>query len=294
MKQPTFYLILVVLPVVLVQCNSSTASDEEEIGIDTIGLIEGLQNITNDGTKLDNDTNEIILFANMDRFIRSKENKSVLRGINDVLMDAILIKYIQNKHLDPNRSSEEATDSISVNLIKNEFSFVRKSLSKLTMYDVLLQRDKNIEDSYKKVKVYDRYFVKGNFKITEVKLDIATIEITGKIQQADPITYYYYGEEMLAQDNNFKDQVEVDLMEAFNDLGRMKKLTHKDLQVINSKRLSFVRNQFFARKGYIFKTDKMKNYFGNKEWYTPKYEDVSDSLSEIEKYNIELIKQLEE
>jgi hypothetical protein len=294
MKQPTFYLILVFLLVVLVQCNSSTASDEEEIGIDTIGLIEGLQNITNDGTKLDNDTNEIILFANMDRFIRSKENKSVLRGINDVLMDAILIKYIQNKHLDPNRSSEEATDSISVNLIKNEFSFVRKSLSKLTMYDVLLQRDENIEDSYKKVKVYDRYFVKGNFKITEVKLDIATIEITGKIQQADPITYYYYGEEMLAQDNVFKDQLEVDLMEAFNDLGKMKNLTHKDLQVINSKRLSFVRNQFFARKGYIFKTDKMKNYFGNKEWYTPKYEDVSDSLSEIEKYNIELIKQLEE
>ena len=38
----------------------------------------------------------------------------------------------------------------------------------------------------------------------------------------------------------------------------------------------------------------MKNYFGEKSWYTPKYEDVGDSLSEIEKYNIELIKKLEE
>jgi hypothetical protein len=54
-----------------------------------------------------------------------------------------------------------------------------------------------------------------------------------------------------------------------------------------------MRNEIFARHGYIFKTNDMKLYFESQAWYSPKYEDVTSFLTEIEKGNIELIKRYE-
>jgi hypothetical protein len=54
-----------------------------------------------------------------------------------------------------------------------------------------------------------------------------------------------------------------------------------------------MRNEIYARHGYIFQTEDMRNYFNNQSWYTPRYSDVSSMLTAIEKYNIELIKYAE-
>jgi len=64
-----------------------------------------------------------------------------------------------------------------------------------------------------------------------------------------------------------------------------------DLQAKNVLRIA--RNEIFARYGYIFKSNDLKSYFEEKSWYKPKYEDVTDYLTEIEKKNIELIMKLE-
>ena len=299
MKLSLLSSILVFLLAVFVQCGNSTSNDAE-LETDSNNLTEKLtepqieKETSDTDTHFNTDTSEIILFANMDRFIRAKDNISVLKGINTSVMSAILLKYIKNQHIDPNKVEKNITDSIFVDLITDDFSFVRKKLSSLTQYDVVSQREENVDKSLKNVKTYDRHIIKGKFTITKVKLDMATIEFEGKIIDLDAITYHYYGEDIPINENKFKDTFHIDLTEAFNDLGRMKKLTKHDLEVIDNKRLKYVRNQFFAQRGYIFKTDKMKDYFSKKEWYTPRYEDVSDSLSEIEKYNIELIKQLEE
>lgn len=53
--------------------------------------------------------------------------------------------------------------------------------------------------------------------------------------------------------------------------------------------LDIMRNEIFADYGYKFKTEKWQQYFGTKTWYTPKYDDVNDLLSEIEKANIKTI-----
>jgi hypothetical protein len=53
-----------------------------------------------------------------------------------------------------------------------------------------------------------------------------------------------------------------------------------------------MRNEIFADHGYIFKTDKWKDHFSKQEWYSPRYENVNDSLSTIENYNIQLILEL--
>lgn len=57
--------------------------------------------------------------------------------------------------------------------------------------------------------------------------------------------------------------------------------------------LKIMRNEVFARYGYIFKTAEMKNYFSTQDWYKPLYDDVTNKLSKIEKENIELIQRYE-
>jgi hypothetical protein len=59
-------------------------------------------------------------------------------------------------------------------------------------------------------------------------------------------------------------------------------------------KLSIARNEIFARYGYIFKSEELRNYFSNQEWYSPRYSDVTLYLTDIEKNNIEKILKTEE
>lgn len=70
-------------------------------------------------------------------------------------------------------------------------------------------------------------------------------------------------------------------------------LTSADLYGRSQWDLKIMRNEIFARHGYIFQTDEMRDYFSNKSWYSPKYYDVNNMLSDVEKENIALIKKFE-
>ena len=73
-----------------------------------------------------------------------------------------------------------------------------------------------------------------------------------------------------------------------------KYLTNEDLRYLTKTELQIMRNEIFARHGYIFKTNpQMISYFNNQSWYTPRYNDVNYLLSEIEKSNLDLIKSYE-
>lgn len=52
-----------------------------------------------------------------------------------------------------------------------------------------------------------------------------------------------------------------------------------------------MRNEIYARHGYIFQTRDMIEYFNAQPWYTPRTRNVR--LSEIETYNVQLIKSVE-
>jgi len=58
--------------------------------------------------------------------------------------------------------------------------------------------------------------------------------------------------------------------------------------------LRIMRNEIFARHGYIFKLPELRDYFMKQSWYVPVSEDVTNSLTPLEKENIELIKRYEE
>lgn len=53
--------------------------------------------------------------------------------------------------------------------------------------------------------------------------------------------------------------------------------------------LTEMRNEIYASKGYIFKSDKWREYFNKRQWYKPKTENVEDKLSIIEMLNISKI-----
>lgn len=70
-------------------------------------------------------------------------------------------------------------------------------------------------------------------------------------------------------------------------------LTEDDLAGLSSKELKIMRNEIYARHGFIFKTKSMKEYFTAQPWYKGKYNDVSSMLSDIEIKNVEFIKKHE-
>ena len=72
------------------------------------------------------------------------------------------------------------------------------------------------------------------------------------------------------------------------------KLSLEELTELPKTELKIIRNEIFARNGYIFKSGgKMDNYFSKKEWYRLVNKKDNIKFSDIEKYNIELILKLE-
>ena len=60
-------------------------------------------------------------------------------------------------------------------------------------------------------------------------------------------------------------------------------LTASELAGFNKYELKIMRNEIFARHGYIFQTDDMRKYFYYEKWYTPTYTDVNSMLTPLEK-----------
>ena len=70
-------------------------------------------------------------------------------------------------------------------------------------------------------------------------------------------------------------------------------LTASDLQDLSKEDLRIMRNEIFARHGYIFQTNEMKSYFQNQSWYSPRHSNVNSLLTNIEQRNITLIQRYE-
>jgi len=75
--------------------------------------------------------------------------------------------------------------------------------------------------------------------------------------------------------------------------GTDKLLTASDISNLSKSQLKIMRNEIFARHGYIFKTTDMQQYFSSQTWYKPMYDDVDNALTNIEKNNAALIKKYE-
>lgn len=66
-----------------------------------------------------------------------------------------------------------------------------------------------------------------------------------------------------------------------------------DLDGYTKADLRLMRNEIFAAHGYIFKSEDLQAHFGKMSWYRPRYDNVDNMLTDIEKVNIKLIKDAE-
>jgi hypothetical protein len=71
-------------------------------------------------------------------------------------------------------------------------------------------------------------------------------------------------------------------------------LSGGDLAELNCGDLKIMRNEIFARHGFIFKTPDMAGYFSRQSWYRGTSRDVTARLSATERGNIAVIKSYEE
>ena len=72
-----------------------------------------------------------------------------------------------------------------------------------------------------------------------------------------------------------------------------RRLTESEIADMTLEELRLARNEIYARHGYIFNSEDLNSYFQQKSWY---HEDAAYdgiTLSEIEKYNVELIQNSE-
>jgi hypothetical protein len=74
------------------------------------------------------------------------------------------------------------------------------------------------------------------------------------------------------------------------------KLNRDYFKNCNLEKLRIIRNELFAYNGYNFNAIDLKNYYEKKEWYKPtnkSAEEIFNDLTEIEKFNISLILEIE-
>ena len=73
-------------------------------------------------------------------------------------------------------------------------------------------------------------------------------------------------------------------------------LSEDDLEAFSPRELTLLRNEPFARRGYIFKRAELRSHFAALEWYSPRVSNTSavqKSFTRTENQNIDLIQQFQ-
>jgi len=76
----------------------------------------------------------------------------------------------------------------------------------------------------------------------------------------------------------------------------IRKITYNDVQGLSAWELKVMRNEIYARHGFVFQTDELKEYFAAQEWYKPLNNNVEaqKQLSPLEQENINFIRSYEQ
>lgn len=94
-------------------------------------------------------------------------------------------------------------------------------------------------------------------------------------------------------ESSYYDNNAIDESEYKYEYLREREMTYDDVEGKSAEELRLMRNYIFARRGYIFESEDLKEYFEQFSWYVPLYYDVTPRLSDIEKYNVNFIKEWE-
>lgn len=109
------------------------------------------------------------------------------------------------------------------------------------------------------------------------------------IKKTETINY----DTLQSNENSYYDNNAIDESEYKYEYLREREMNYDDVEGKSAEELRLMRNYIFARRGYIFESEDLKEYFEQFSWYVPLYYDVTPRLSDIEKYNVNFIKEYE-
>lgn len=176
---------------------------------------------------------------------------------------------------------------------KNENSFIRSDFLEFNFQDIYKRESKFFKDIQLESIINKPLNYKIlNDSIIEVSMleDFSLYRIYYKITDKGPLRrintnrLYDFTKLIYLNENYFKGFYKMIVEEEFPTYSKVnlfKYLSIDDLDIM--------RNEIFADHGYIFKTKKWNEYFSSKTWYKPLYNNVDDKLTEIDKFNINLI-----
>lgn len=218
-----------------------------------------------------------------DKYFLSKylkiDTSDVQKGIYDVYLynisyisDSIISIIIAHTYTSVSVKFEIVTFDLSGNKLSSKFMFEQGEQE-------LSEGETN----------YSEYSFVNNSIIEIIDKKINTIKKNGEfIDEILNETYRYY-----RIDKNGK-IIEMSTNEHCSDNRKHKmfsvRIIEKEvLKKYSSDELRIIRNEIFADYGYIFKSIDLNKYFSEKDWYNPRYRDVSDKLSDVERWNIKII-----
>jgi hypothetical protein len=124
----------------------------------------------------------------------------------------------------------------------------------------------------------------------ETKFTYHQILVNGSIIELLSNRYYDFTKFILIDESNLKGCF-AERMQNVSDLDEYNMWLTDHLSLED---LEMMRNEIFAEYGYKFKTEKWQEYFSQQPWYNPRYDDVNDRLTEIDKANVKFILEIEE
>lgn len=104
---------------------------------------------------------------------------------------------------------------------------------------------------------------------------------------------FVYLDELKEDKDDYSEEYDDDYIIADSDV---RYLSRNELSKYTKTQLGYIRNEIFARHGYIFKNKEYSDYFGNKSWYVPDPDcsGTEADLNSVERANVELIQDMEE
>ena len=189
-------------------------------------------------------------------------------GQNIATLNIVPVLY-QDKSVDINGSIQYALYTDKWRIMGNRIP------SQKEFYDIL-----NLLGKLSKVDV-------SNLKITNGSIDSASVT------KNDNKTSSFSNDQI--QETNSEGNLENESKSSeFNHTNTTeKRLSKSELINYSKSELRLIRNEIFARHGYIFKSKDLAEYFSKKTWYKPQFNNVMDKLSSIERNNIALIESIE-
>ena len=236
---------------------------------------------------LENDYTDVILPDQKDRVDFGSEharvNTSYRRSLSSKLMAFFVSIY--ESGIDARGYQTESKQLIVHNKESNSLNSIELGASSMYDYFCGEANYRFVNDSIIEVKgsKSGRYKFETNFTYHKIDED-------GTIKRLTSNRYYDFTKFIFINENNFRGCFAWSIQDAsYADEHNMWIADHLSIED-----LDIMRNEIFAEYGYKFKTEKWQKHFSEQTWYNPKYDDVNDRLTEIDKANVKLILEIKE